>query len=288
MLPLQWFSVLVEWIETLFLAMHPSSSNYCMIIFSPTTIGWKLHFILSKKGWLVVLPLQLYSVLMEWIKIPFLAMHPSSLYYCMPIFSPTTIGWKLHFVLSFWWLFFSLHSFIFPRVRHYYFNLWLQLAIFLPRGSLLLILAMATIFLFFASAILLSFCFYYIVHCCLHGLKQSLLFPRHMIELIGYLLRWSYFSMCTDAWKSWSNQVLFAHSYLIFIHTACDGNNLHHFIDALGFGEWIPYDDHLLDLHVVQWDTLFTPCIFTTKAGPPSVMEPIQKKFIVSCRSLLF
>ena len=48
-LPLQWFSVLVEWIEILFLAIHPSSSNYCMIIFSPTTIGWKLHFILSKK-----------------------------------------------------------------------------------------------------------------------------------------------------------------------------------------------------------------------------------------------
>ena len=264
MLPLQWFSVLVEWIETLFLAMHPSSSNYCMIIFSPTTIGWKLHFILSKKGWLVVLPLQLYSVLMEWIKIPFLAMHPSSLYYCTPIFSPTTIGWKLHFVLSFWWLFFSLHSFIFPRVRHYYFNLWLQLAIFLPRCSLLLILATATIFLFFASAILLSFLFYYIVHCCLHGLKQSLLFPRHMIVFIGYLsIMLVIFSFVSVSCNSWSNQVLSAHSYLIFIHTACDGNNVHHFIDALGFGEWIPYDDHLLGEHVVP------------QAGLTIVMEPI-------------
>ena len=36
----------------------------------------------------------------------------------------------------------------FHCVRHYYFNLWLQLAIFLPRCSLLLILAMATIFIF--------------------------------------------------------------------------------------------------------------------------------------------
>ena len=133
---------------------------------------------------MVVLPLLLFSVLMEWIEILFLARHPSSLYYCIPIFSPTTIGWKLHFILSFWWLFFSLYSFIFPRDRHYYFNLWLQLSLFLPRCSLLLILAMAIIFLFFASAILLS-SFYYIVHCCLHGLKQPLLLPRHMIVLIS-------------------------------------------------------------------------------------------------------
>ena len=46
-LPLQWFSVLVEWIEILFLAMNPSSSNYCMFIFSPTMIGWKPLFISS-------------------------------------------------------------------------------------------------------------------------------------------------------------------------------------------------------------------------------------------------
>ena len=36
-------------IEIWFLSMHPSTSNYWMLIFSPTTIGWKLHFILSKK-----------------------------------------------------------------------------------------------------------------------------------------------------------------------------------------------------------------------------------------------
>ena len=68
----------------------------------------------KKKGWLVVLPLQWFSVLVEWIEILFIAMHPSSSYYCMPIFSPTMIGWKLHFILSFWWIVSFLHSFIFP------------------------------------------------------------------------------------------------------------------------------------------------------------------------------
>ena len=53
-LPLQWFSVLVKWIEILFLAMHPSSSNYWMLIFSPTMIGRKHHFISSKMAAVVV------------------------------------------------------------------------------------------------------------------------------------------------------------------------------------------------------------------------------------------
>ena len=54
MLPLQWFSVVVKWIEILFLAMHPSSSNYWMLIFSPTMIGRKHHFISSKMAAVVV------------------------------------------------------------------------------------------------------------------------------------------------------------------------------------------------------------------------------------------
>ena len=61
-----------------------------------------------------MLPLQWFSVLVEWIEILFIAMHPSSSYYCIPIFSPTMIGWKLHFGLSFWWIVSFLHSFIFP------------------------------------------------------------------------------------------------------------------------------------------------------------------------------
>ena len=44
-LPLQWFSVVVKWIEIWFLALHPSPSNYWILIFSTTKIGWKLHFI---------------------------------------------------------------------------------------------------------------------------------------------------------------------------------------------------------------------------------------------------
>ena len=109
--------------------------------------------------------------------------------------------------------------------------------------------------------------FYYIVHCCLHGLKQPLHFPRHMILLIGYLsITLVFFS---GACNSWSNQVLFAPSYLILIHTACDGNNLHHFIDALGF------DDHLLDENMI----CYVPhVLLQQRLDQLYVMEPIQNK----------
>ena len=50
-LPLQWFSILVTWFDILFLVMHPSPSNYWMLIFSPRMIGWKL-FSISTFGWL--------------------------------------------------------------------------------------------------------------------------------------------------------------------------------------------------------------------------------------------
>ena len=195
--------------------------------FHPQRLGGNFISFYQKKGWLVVLPLQLYSVPMEWIEILFLAMHPSSSYYCMPIFSPTTIGWKLHFILSFWWLFFSLHSSIFPLCQ-----------------TLLLQPMVATSYLFTSVLIVAYFSyghyFYlsiFLCICCLHGLKQPLLFPRHMIVLIGYLSIMLVIFFDVYCRVQLMEQPGIICTFISYSHSHLWRQQSTSFIDALGFGE---------------------------------------------------
>ena len=133
-LPLQWFSVVVKWFEIWFLALHPSSSNYWMLIFSPTMIAWKLHFIFYRFG------------------------------DCFSLCTHSSSHW----------------------VRHYYFNLWLQLSLFVPRYSLLIILATATIIslLCIGHPFILFIIPFTVAYM---GWNNHFSFPRHMIVLTGYL-----------------------------------------------------------------------------------------------------
>ena len=125
-----------------------------------------------------MLPLQWFSVLVEWIEIWFLAMHSSSSNYCMLIFSPTTIGWKFLFVLSFCCLVsFFLHSFIFPLYQ----TLLLQSFDSPIYLTSLLIVAYFFCGHYFSFHCYNYFSFYYIVHFCLHWFQQSFLFSLHLI-----------------------------------------------------------------------------------------------------------
>ena len=161
-LPLQWFSVVVKWFEIWFLALHPSSSNYWMLIFSPTMIAWKLHFIFYRFG------------------------------DCFSLCTHSSSHW----------------------VRHYYFNLWLQLSLFVPRYSLLITLATATI------------------------IPLIILLYRSLLLTWGETITSLPTAYDSVDWISFATHG--ATRYYLHIHIfssfTCDGNNLHHFYRR--FGLW--------------------------------------------------